>query len=225
MTTADLRLGDWRTALADVEICDAVIVDAPYSARTHKGSDALPEHLAAIGYGWMSPDDVGSFVESWAPRCRGWVVTITDHELAPSWARALEDAGRYVFAPLPFVSPGSRVRLAGDGPSSWTCWIIVARPRTLPWSAWGTLPGGYVGPPERGGEIVGGKPLWLMRALVRDYTRHGELIVDPCAGRGTTLLAASIEGRRAVGAEIDPKTHAKARRRLERGYTPDLFGS
>jgi len=33
--TADLRLGRYQDALADVPEVDAVIVDAPYSARTH----------------------------------------------------------------------------------------------------------------------------------------------------------------------------------------------
>jgi len=37
---------------------------------------------------------------------------------------------------------------------------------------------------------------------------------------GTTLLAAVIEGRRAIGAERDPATFAKAVARLRRGFTP-----
>lgn len=35
----ELRLGDYREVLADVE-ADAVITDPPYSERTHKGHDA-----------------------------------------------------------------------------------------------------------------------------------------------------------------------------------------
>jgi site-specific DNA-methyltransferase (adenine-specific) len=71
--------------------------------------------------------------------------------------------------------------------------------------------------------VAGGKPLWLMRAIVRDYTRPGDLVCDPCAGGATTLLAAAMEGRRAVGAEMDPVTFEKASKRLAQGYTPDLF--
>ena len=59
-----------------------------------------------------------------------------------------------------------------------------------------------------------------MRAIVRDYSEPGDLVCDPCAGGGTTLLAAVIEGRRAIGAERDPDTFAKAVARLRRGYTP-----
>ena len=48
---------------------------------------------------------------------------------------------------------------------------------------------------------------------------------DPCAGGGTTLLAAAIEGRRAIGAELDPDTYAKAVERLSRGYTPAMLAA
>jgi DNA modification methylase len=98
---------------------------------------------------------------------------------------------------------------------------MVARPKRL--SKWGTLPGGYTGPP---GERVhiGGKPLWLMRALVRDYTKPGDLVCDPMAGAATTLIAALSENRRAIGAEVDPETFAVAQKRMALGYTPSLFG-
>ena len=249
----DFRRGPWETALADVGMVDAVIVDAPYSARTHGGHGAaptvggghrsgdspewvrangsveIPTHRRAINYDGWSLEDVNSFVESWSPRCRGWFVTITDHTLAPAWAAAMADAGRYVFAPLPWFAPGSRVRLTGDGPSSWTCWIIVGRPRTGTYRdgtaahKWGTLPGGYNVTSERGSHI-GGKPSKLMRMLVNDYSRPGDLVCDPCAGWATTLLAAAQEGRRAIGCEMDPETYTDGLKRLDRDtQQTDLF--
>jgi hypothetical protein len=135
----------------------------------------------------------------------------------------MEHCGRYVFAPIPFVETGSRVRLSGDGPSTWTCWVIVGRPKTREFQRWGTLPGAYVDCAEKK-PLTGGKPIGLMRALIRDYTRKGDLIVDPCAGAATTLIAAGIEGRRAIGAECDPATFEIAQARMKRGYTPVLEG-
>ena len=64
-----------------------------------------------------------------------------------------------------------------------------------------------------------------MRALVRDYSRPGDLVCDPCAGGATTLIAAALEGRRAIGAELDPETYALACARIERtALTPPLPG-
>jgi len=244
----ELRQGPWESALADVETCEAVIVDAPYSARTHGGHDSAPTvgghrsgggaagyetynghgvmdatyERRAINYGGWTPADVAAFVDHWAPRCSGWMVTITDHNLAPAWDAAMAAHGRYVFAPLPWYAPGSRVRLLGDGPSCWTCWIVVSRPSSGEFAdgtkcnKWGTLPGGYNITSDRGSIVVGAKPLALMRALVRDYTRPGDLVVDPCAGGGTTLLASAWEGRRSVGSELDFDTFGKAAERLAR---------
>lgn len=127
-----------------------------------------------------------------------------------------------MFAPLPLVETGSRVRLTGDGPSSWSCWVIVARPRTPEFVRWGTLPGAYVQKNERKA-VMGGKPLGIMRSIVRDYTRPGDLVCDPCMGGCTTGLAALSEGRRFVGSEIDPAHFEIARKRLAAGYTPPLF--
>jgi site-specific DNA-methyltransferase (adenine-specific) len=233
----DLRHGDYRRVLADVT-CDALIVDAPYSTRTHSGHGTERRHgtsvppgyddskRRAIGYEAWSAADVRRFVEHWSPRTRGWMVSITDHVLEPAWSEAMRACGRMVFAPLPFFSPGSRVRLAGDGPSSWTTWIVVARPSRKEFLKWGTLPGGYQGSTERGMEVVGAKPLWLMRELVRDYSRPGDLVCDPCAGGATTLLAAAMEGRDAIGAERSYATAELAAARIERALAQQsLFTS
>jgi site-specific DNA-methyltransferase (adenine-specific) len=249
----ELRVGRWQEALADVSSVDVLITDPPYSERTHAGHDtgtrdanAVAKAVGrrkgdgslitvarasrrALGYECWTADDVAAFVAAWAPRTRGWFVAITDHVLSPAWESALEAADRYVFAPLQYMAPGSRVRIGGDGPALWSTSIVVARPRNRSFQQWGSLPGGYVLPSgqnathNQAGIVIGGKPLWLMQALIRDYSRPGDLICDPCAGGATTLLAAAIEGRRGIGAEMDPATYALACKRLGRGYTPNMF--
>lgn len=241
----ELRLGKWQDVLQDVE-CDALITDPPYSERTHsghgggaaagmgnRGRDYLERTNGrptggtgprqAISYGHWTPTEARHFAIHWSNRCRGWVCIVTDHHLAPHYTDALESCGRYVFAPLPIVETGSRVRLSGDGPSSWTCWLVVSRPKSRAFQTWGTLPGAYIGSGKGDREHIGGKDSGMMRAIIRDYTRPGDLVCDPCAGAATTLLAAVSEGRRAVGSEMDPDTYAKAVKRLERGHTPPLF--
>lgn len=49
------------------------------------------------------------------------------------------------------------------------------------------------------------KPLQLMRQLIESSTVLGDLVVDPCAGTGSTLVAAILAGRRAWGVEIDER--------------------
>jgi hypothetical protein len=227
------------TALAGRQV-DLLLFDAPYSERTHAGFDAQAASLktswarnhagrptkeqaygarvaagkskgrSKIKYPPWGALELDAFCAVWLPQTTGWAVTITDHTLASAWADRFDATNRLTFPPLPLVETGSRVRMSGDGPSNWTCWIVAARPRGTLFASWGTLPGAYVQPAERDfnsnqgtDRIVGAKPLQSMLGLVRDYSRPGSLVVDPCCGGGTTLAAAKILGRRSVGIDSD----------------------
>lgn len=232
--TYELRHGRYQEMLVDVE-CDAMIADTPFGKRTHKGQRhgrKDPRYcntgdrplLSARGhsYACWGEDDVVEFVRFWHPRSKGWFVTFTSHDLVPFYERELKAQGRYVHAPIACVQMHRNVRLAGDGPSNWADYLVCARPRWGKGKRWGALPGAYVGKPfdvgenmlDRSKRVTGGKPLWLMLAIVSDYSRPGDLVCDPCAGGGTTLLAAVAEGRSAVGAEVDPEAFGKASIRL-----------
>src|ERR1700733_6951762 len=60
------------------------------------------------------------------------------------------------------------------------------------------------------------KPLSVLLPLLETFSAHGELVLDPFAGSGSTLIAARSLGRRYLGIEIDAGYHAIATRRLER---------
>lgn len=246
-------------------VADALVVDAPYSERTHSGHDDGtasanrvaswaaswaakgrgrkrngndPKYLASravkigqerreIDYAHWSAADVGAFLDAWSDRC-GWLVSLTDHVLAVEWDEACAERGRYTFAPIACVESGSRIRLTGDGPPQWSTWLVasaqVSRPASREFlDAWhakrwehGLAPrGAYVGGKEAK-EVAGGKPLWLMRAIVGDYSASGDLVVDPCAGGGTTLVAAIELGRLAVGCEPDAGRYEIARARCSK---------
>lgn len=224
----ELRHGDYRDVLADVE-CDAVISDPPYSERTHavQRSDhvAHSKGFSSLEYSSWGPPEVAALVDFMKNRNNGWFALFSDHALAREYELCLDGAGLYVFAPIPQVTMNRSVRLAGDGPATWTTWITVARPRKREFAGWGALPGAYVDDVgmRRPGIVRGAKQPHVMAAVIRDYSRKGDLVCDPCAGGGTTLLAAAQEGRRAIGAEIDAETFEKAVARLSRGYTPDMF--
>lgn len=46
------------------------------------------------------------------------------------------------------------------------------------------------------------KPVKLLETLIEIFTDPGEVVIDPCAGSGVTLLAAQNLGRKAFGFEI-----------------------
>lgn len=46
------------------------------------------------------------------------------------------------------------------------------------------------------------KPVSLLEKLIEFFTDPGDVVIDPCAGSGTTLLAAANCGRKAYGFEI-----------------------
>jgi len=60
------------------------------------------------------------------------------------------------------------------------------------------------------------KPLDWLRAIVRAWTEPGDLVLDLYAGLAPLARACLLEGRRYVGAEIDPERHAQAMGRLHR---------
>lgn len=54
------------------------------------------------------------------------------------------------------------------------------------------------------------KSVPLLERLIELFTDVGDVVIDPCAGSGTTLLAAAQCGRKAYGFEIKKKFYADA---------------
>ena len=59
------------------------------------------------------------------------------------------------------------------------------------------------------------KPVGLLASLITSVTKPGDLILDPFAGSGSTLVAAKKTGRRFVGIELDDEHFEKAQRRIK----------
>lgn len=58
------------------------------------------------------------------------------------------------------------------------------------------------------------KPIDLLRYLIRTYTNEGELILDNCMGSGSTIVAALLENRKAIGIELDKHYFEIAKNRI-----------
>lgn len=55
------------------------------------------------------------------------------------------------------------------------------------------------------------KPVNLLKRLIEVFTDEGDVVIDPCAGSGSTLRAAYALGRNAYGFEIDRVFYQRAK--------------
>lgn len=60
------------------------------------------------------------------------------------------------------------------------------------------------------------KPVGLLKRLIELFTDEGEVVIDPCAGSGSSLVAAIELNRKAYGFEIDKEFYPKAKDWIER---------
>lgn len=57
-------------------------------------------------------------------------------------------------------------------------------------------------------------PIPILEMMIRTFSDHGDLVVDPFAGGATTLAVAHYLNRRAIGYEIDAETFERAQLNL-----------
>ena len=67
------------------------------------------------------------------------------------------------------------------------------------------------------------KPVPLLENLIRIFTDRNDVVIDPCAGSGSTLLAAMNLGRRAYGFEIKKDFYKLATTQVLRASQQSLF--
>lgn len=58
------------------------------------------------------------------------------------------------------------------------------------------------------------KPIKLLKQLIEIFTDEGDVVIDPCAGSGSTLLAAYELGRDAYGFEVSKEIYTKAKKQM-----------
>lgn len=58
------------------------------------------------------------------------------------------------------------------------------------------------------------KPIGVLKRLIEIFTDEGDVVIDPCAGSGSTLRAAYELGRNAYGFEIDKNFYTQAKEKM-----------
>lgn len=58
------------------------------------------------------------------------------------------------------------------------------------------------------------KPISVLKRLIEIFTDEGDVVIDPCAGSGSTLRATAELNRKAYGFEIDRKFYNEAKSKM-----------
>lgn len=224
-------------ALMGRDTVDHVITDPPYGEHTHgrvrrRGlSNGSPNERGAackqlrnvdLGFSPITVGEMKRCAVMFADIAKRWTIVFTDDQTAPNWRDAFRMAGLENVRTMIWVKTRCTPQFTGDRPAQGHELILLAhRPGRKRWNGGGKH-GVYTCPVVLNGS--GGtrkrvhttqKPLSLMESLIRDFTDPGELILDPYAGSGTTLVAAHRLGRRSIGIEKQQKYVDTARKRLE----------
>lgn len=190
-TNVDIRLGDFRDVLADLEGADAIITDPPYPG------EFLPllDDLAAWSDKVLNEDGV--------------LVVLFGQTYLPEVYRRLDGHRPYRWTGA-YLTPGAGyASMARRVQSNWKPVLVygggdrfsdVFRSEGSDHSAknlhfWGQDYGAF-------------------HQIVERLTKPGQTVVDPFMGSGTTLAAAKALGRHAIGCDIDPQHVDVARKRL-----------
>ena len=67
------------------------------------------------------------------------------------------------------------------------------------------------------------KPIPLLKRLIEIFTDPDDVVIDPCAGSGSTLVAAASLGRKAYGLEISKRFYIDACEAIKKNIQRDMF--
>lgn len=220
--------GDCRDVLPSLipDSIDLLITDPPYGVRWQSNNRALP--FAEIVGDDSTSAGIGGLALS--------VPLLKNHRHAYIF-------GRWDFSTLPFSDSTELIWDKGQiglgdlaqpwGPQhEYIQFLVLVRSEKNRRQNYGDLSarmrqGSILRVPRRNAAAVVDhpteKPVELLRRFVESSSLFDELVLDPFAGIGSTLVAAKLEGRRAIGIEIDERYCEIAAQRLTQGTLVGLL--
>lgn len=213
---------------------DHVITDPPYSehvdANVRRGKKTKTQISApmVLGFDPATTEKRARWARWIARAARRWVLVFSDHESSMDWAAHLQRAGLVYVRRALWIKTGAleitadrlphsgAPQFTGDRPGQGDESIVVCHKGTnMRWHR-GGYPAIYtapVVPPSRRVHKTE-KPISLMCDIIRDFCDASDVIADPFAGSGPSLVAAKMLGLRgAVGLDRDLKCANLATRR------------
>lgn len=189
--TVDIRHGDFRDVLADLQGVDAIITDPPYPR------EFLPllDDLAAWADKVLAPDGVlvVLFGQTYLPE----VYRRLDGHRPYRWTACYSTPGQgYASRVAACQSQWKPLLIYGGGPRFSD--VFTARGRDA----------------DSKNLHKWGQDYQAFHDIVAAFTKPGQTVVDPFMGAGTTLMAATAQGRNVIGCDIDAQHVATTRERL-----------
>lgn len=202
--------GDCREVMASMPdtSVDCVITDPPYTERTHgmaKSNKGKGHDIKAVTFSSISDDDLSESLRECGRLTRRWVIATLDYRHAFKVDQSPPEGLRTLRIGV-WVKPNPMPQISADRPGQgWEAIAFMHRADVKPAWSGGGKSGVWIHPVSQDEGHPTVKPLPMVADWVRLFTNHGDTVLDPFAGSGTTLRAAVNEGRRAVGVEIEER--------------------
>jgi site-specific DNA-methyltransferase (adenine-specific) len=222
--------GDALAILPELGAVDHIVTDPPYEQSLHDAKSAAGRTLRTDGRAELRDLDFAGidairaeFTDLAQAACTGWFIAFCTVEGVARWADVINPSPMKYKRACIWIKPDSTPQLNGQGPAQGAECFVTAwcGPSYARWNAGGKR-GVYThltNPPDRHGGHLTEKPWRLMRDILLDFTRPGDLILDPFMGSGTTLVAAALTGRRAIGIEANPAYFDMAEHRVRKAVS------
>lgn len=191
-TVVDIRHGDFRDVLADLENVDAIITDPPYP---HEFIPLLGD-LAALADKILAPDGIMAILigQTYLPE----VYRLLDTGRPYRWT------GCYLTPGAGYASMKARVQ------SNWKPLIVYGGgPR------FADVIRSEGSDSDAKNNHKWGQDYSAFHTIIERLTQRGQTVVDPFMGAGTTLIAAHALGRHAIGCDIELEHVETTRRRMQ----------
>lgn len=154
----------------------------------------------------LSPSLLRACAKAWWPVVKDSVLIFTDDQLDHVWRRAMVRRGFSSQGRMFWVQPADASAVPNQKPTGQSQWyqeieLFSTKPRPALRRGHAIYRFGS----ENEVDHRHFKPVSLMQRIVADFTKVGDLVLDPFAGLGSTLLACKNMGRIGVGIERDAR--------------------
>lgn len=222
--------GDCLEVMASMPGCsvDCVITDPPYTERTHgaaKTNRGKGHGTKAIDFAAFTDSSLRAALVECGRLTRRWVVASLDYAHAFGFDADPPDGLRSLRIGV-WVKPNPMPQISADRPGQgWEAISFMHRSDAKPaWNGGGKA-GVWSYPVQQNMGHPTVKPLSMVQDWVRLFTDAEDLILDPFAGSGTTLIAAANERRKAIGVELEERYCELIAKRLSNQTMTLDFGS